>query len=109
MMKLLKFTEVAAVIIMVSCLISTGLSQATSTDKRTPYPELSHIFSFSPSNHQPKFNLEEYRFQAQHLPFFCRIEHKIEQKSTIPFRFRIGDLNYVNALENKINTYIFAY
>lgn len=33
--------------------------------------------------------------------FFCLIEHKIEKKSQIPFRFRLGSLNYVNKLENK--------
>ena len=42
-----------------------------------------------------------FRFDANRLPFFCKIEHKIEAKSKIPFRFRIGDLNYVNMLENK--------
>jgi hypothetical protein len=42
----------------------------------------------------PKFD----RFQ---LPFFCKMEHKIESISKIAFRFRLGDLNYVNILENK--------
>lgn len=43
----------------------------------------------------------KFRFDVTQLPFFCKIEHKIESKSKIPFRFRIGDLNYVNMLENK--------
>jgi hypothetical protein len=41
------------------------------------------------------------KFKADNLPFFCKLEHKIEVRSRIPFRFRIGDLNYVNMLENK--------
>ncbi len=35
------------------------------------------------------------------LPFFCRMEHNIEKSSKINLRLRIGDLNYVNYLENK--------
>ena len=41
------------------------------------------------------------KFNSSVLPFFCKIEHKIETGSKIAFRFRIGDLNYVNMLENK--------
>jgi len=40
-------------------------------------------------------------FNISALPFFCKIEHKIESNSNIAFRFRLGDLNYVNMLENK--------
>lgn len=36
-----------------------------------------------------------------HLPFFCRIENILEKETKIPLRFRIGNLDYVNALENK--------
>lgn len=42
-----------------------------------------------------------YLFQAKNLPFFCKMEHKIEKNSNIALRFRLGDLNYVNMLENK--------
>ncbi|MFZ1749677.1 MAG: hypothetical protein WAU01_05780 [Saprospiraceae bacterium] len=42
-----------------------------------------------------------FRFNKNDLPFFCKIEHKIETGSKIGFRFRLGDLNYVNMLENK--------
>lgn len=41
------------------------------------------------------------RFEPNSLPFFCKIEHNIEKNSKIAFRFRIGELNYVNMLENK--------
>ena len=33
--------------------------------------------------------------------FFCRWEYAIEQNTRIPFRFRLGSLNYVNQLEKK--------
>jgi hypothetical protein len=40
-------------------------------------------------------------YDVNRLPFFCKIEHRIERSGKIPFRFRLGDLNYVNMLENK--------
>ena len=44
-----------------------------------------------------KFNI----FDVNKLPIFCFIEHLIEKNSSIALRFRLGDLNYVNMLENK--------
>ncbi len=33
--------------------------------------------------------------------FFCKMEFKLEQKTKIPFRFRLGTLDYVDRLEQK--------
>jgi hypothetical protein len=40
-------------------------------------------------------------FYADKLGFFCKKELKLEKKIKIPFRFRLGSLNYVNQLEGK--------
>jgi hypothetical protein len=58
--------------------------------------------SFKPSFNVPKSSkLRLNNFDASTLPVFCKIEHKIETVSKIAFRFRLGELNYVNMLENK--------
>jgi hypothetical protein len=40
-------------------------------------------------------------FYSDKLGFFCKEELKLEKKIKIPFRFRLGSLNYVNQLEGK--------
>ena len=38
---------------------------------------------------------------SQELAFFCRIEEKIELKSSIPVRFRLGEVQAVDQKEGK--------
>jgi|GEM_PF-1026358 len=40
-------------------------------------------------------------WEASDLPLFCKIEHHVAQKSRIPVLFRLGSVDYVNALEQK--------
>ena len=40
-------------------------------------------------------------FDANKLPLFCKIEHKLSKKTNINLRMRLGSLDYVNKLEGK--------
>lgn len=40
-------------------------------------------------------------FDANTLPLFCKIEHKLAKSSKVNLRMRLGSLDYVNKLEGK--------
>ncbi len=40
-------------------------------------------------------------FSVETLPFFCKIEYKMGLNNKLPVKFRLGDVQYVEALEGK--------
>jgi hypothetical protein len=41
------------------------------------------------------------RYSVETLPFFCKLEVKLERAVKIPVKFRLGDVQYVDRLEGK--------
>jgi len=50
-----------------------------------------------------RISLLQNNFDAQKLSFFCQKEWQLEKATSIPFRFRLGSLEYTNYLEQKPN------
>lgn len=46
-------------------------------------------------------------FYVKNLSFFCRQELRLEAVTKIPFKFRLGSVQYVDWLEKKPNSGIF--
>lgn len=44
------------------------------------------------------------RFYVDNLGFFCKKEIKFETLTGIPFKFRLGSVQYCDRMEGKINT-----
>jgi hypothetical protein len=61
-------------------------------------PSLTHSQSILRSNQPIRLNLGS---PFAHWGFMCFGEYKLEKKTGIPFRFRLGSLEYVNRLEGK--------
>jgi hypothetical protein len=64
-------------------------------------PACGEIRVFEPytlSSRENKFQMVPFQDKK---PFFCALEDRIEKRSAVPFRFRLGSLDYVNILENK--------
>lgn len=51
------------------------------------------------ATHPPSILLP--KWSAETLPFFCKIEHDWAKKSRVPFKFRLGSVEYVDWLEGK--------
>jgi len=49
----------------------------------------------------PSYSVINQSLYTQQFGFFCRRELQFEKRTSIPLRFRLGSLDYVNRLEGK--------
>ena len=40
-------------------------------------------------------------YNIDEIPFFCRLEVKIEKRLRVPFKFRLGEVHYTESMEGK--------
>lgn len=64
----------------------------------TPQPTPIHLSTYFFNT--DILNLHKY----EHLPFFCKMEVKMERAAKFPIKFRLGDVPYVDYLEGKRDT-----
>lgn len=74
---------------------NTSLMQFTSY----PKPAFTGAFYPTPPPNDPPLSLN--RLYAEQMPFFCRIEHQLGKKTNVPFKFRLGSVEYVDWMEGK--------
>lgn len=84
----------------------TGLPKAILTPKRgteTPVViPLSHRYMPGiPEGVKVQPSVMLKKWSADDLPFFCKIEHKMGKNMSLPLKFRLGSVEYVDALEGK--------
>ncbi len=70
--------------------------------ENTKYPSLNSVF-------QSDFKIQDKTvplvYSYKDLAFFCKMEVQIEKSAKVPFKFRLGDVRYVDYLEQKIDSY----
>lgn len=57
-----------------------------------------NIFTNSKAVKPPEFLN---RYDVEDLAFFCKIEVKLEKKLQMPFKFRLGEVQYTEKMEGK--------
>jgi len=66
------------------------------------YPSLNSILH---SNFNDQDKTVPLIYSYKDLAFFCKMEVQIEKSAKVPFKFRLGDVRYVDYLEQKIDSY----
>ena len=79
---------------------STSLEKSD-TLKSTLLNPLQLKYSILDKSYCPTAQPKAYSYND--LAFFCKVEVQIEKAAKIPFKFRLGDVRYVDYLEKKID------
>jgi hypothetical protein len=80
------------------------ISPKYSTDKRFEQLPGKYIFGAYAADYP--HSVISPNFYVKNLSFFCRQELRLEALTKIPFKFRLGSVQYVDWLEKKPNSWI---
>ena len=80
-----------------------AIGRSFQTNNQSKVLEYPRDYSFFPF--QSYFNVQLPQ-RSHNQAFFCRQEWKLEKKSKVPLRFRLGDVDKVNQLEGKTPLYL---
>ena len=82
--------------------ISNLSSPSSTIDVSNPQSQISNLKSQIPTTKSQISNPSApFAFNPNNLPFFCKIEYNMIKGKKLPVLFRLGDLQYVNEMENK--------
>ena len=94
--------------IFIFCMIFVANSVAAQQNKLQPttvkgftqYP----LFSYFPGNrHNVEKSIIDPLFYVNNLGFFCKQELKFQSATRLPFKFRLGSVQYCDRMEGKKN------
>lgn len=57
---------------------------------------------------QPRISISKYnnptlpKYSVDQLPFFCKMEVKMEKKTKVPVKIRLGEVQYTEKMEGKL-------
>jgi hypothetical protein len=95
----MKVPNLKLAIMLVLISFETGYSQV--------YPDIravfkpSYVLVDSTYKARNKYKFVPYVFKTNDLPFFCKMEEKLQSKSNLNLRMRLGSVEYVDKLESK--------
>lgn len=84
--------------VLLYCAFAQYSSAQLSTYKKLP-SKLDRITTYQPDS--IRVSAQPSVFSVERLPFFCKHEYALDQKSKMKIRFRLGSVDYVDRLEGK--------
>jgi len=75
------------------CVLQLSAQKIESNHSSVQLPSITELATLPSIQYQKEY--------YKNLAIFCKLEYKLEKKSGVPVRMRIGSLDYVNQLEGK--------
>lgn len=98
------------IILIATILIASSVLSYSQSSEKSEYSDIRQSLLFFGYSQNPfskeKKTLNSYsEFYDMHLGAFCKLENKMNSNSIMALRFRLGTLEYVDRIEQKIPAY----